>query len=149
MTGNRYYQIYGQPAVRLPSADPLYKSQKILKFDDIFRLNISNFIYLTLNGESPPNSNTWFVYNHNIHSYETRNDTHIINNDYFDPGTVEPSTSLRPFRSNLVNYGDKLIKVNGPKIWNDLPDTIRESTSIFTFKLHLKIYFISKYSGHH
>ena len=109
---------------------------------------VSNFIYLTLNGESPPNFNTWFVYNHNIHSYATRNDTHIINNDYFDPGTVEPSTSLRPFRSNLVNYGDKLIKVNGPKIWNDLPDTIRESTSIFTFKLHLKTYFISKYNGH-
>ena len=147
MSGNKYYQTYGEPAVPLPSADPLYKSLDILKFDDIFRLNISSFIYQTLDGESPPIFNEWFTYSHDVHFHATRNDTEIVRDHYFDVGTEVPTTSLRPIRSNLVNYGDKLIKVNGPLIWNRLPHNIRECTSIFIFKNHLKKHFLSQYTS--
>ena len=146
MTGKQYYQIYGEPAVPLPSADPLYKTLNILKFDDIFYLNISTFIFQTLDGESPQIFDDWFTYVHDIHIHATRSDTHIIRDNYFDVGNEIPTTSLRPVRSNLVHYGDKLIKVNGPQIWNRLPHGIRESNSIFIFKDHLKKYFLSQYA---
>ena len=146
MTGNQYYQIYGEPAVPLPSSDPLYKILNILKFDDIFYLNISTFIFQTLDGESPQIFDDWFTYVHDVHFHATRSDTHITRDNYFDVGTEIPTTSLRPVRSNLVHYGDKLIKVNGPLIWNRLPHSIRESNSIYIFKDHLKKYFLSQYA---
>ena len=147
MSGKQYYQIYGEPAVPLPSADPLFKSLDILKFDDIFRLNIATFIFQTLDGESPSIFHDWFTYIHDVHSHATRSDREIIRDDYFDVGIEVPTTSLRPVRSHLLHYGDKLIKVNGPIIWNRLPHNIRESTSIFIFKNHLKKYFLSQYTS--
>ena len=47
MTGNRYFQIYGETSGPLPSAEPLYKELNILKFHDIFDLNVAKFIYST------------------------------------------------------------------------------------------------------
>ena len=146
MTGNRYYQIYGEPTGPLPSAGPLFKSLAILEFGDIFRLNIAAFIYLTLEEETPQNFHGWFQYGNDIHSHAVRSNTQIIQDDHFDVGTEVPTTNLRPVRSHLVHYGDKLIRVSGPLIWNGLPGDIRECTSIFTFKDHLKKYFISQYS---
>ena len=105
MTGNQYYQIYGEPPVPLPSADPLYKSLEVLKFDDIFKFNIASFIYQTLDGESPQIFDDWFTYNHDVHFHATRNDTVILRDHYFDVGNEVPTTSLRPVRSKLgVNY---------------------------------------------
>ena len=72
MTGKQYYQIYGEPAVPLPSADPLYKTLNILKFDDIFYLNISTFIFQTLDGKTPQIFDDWFTYVHDIHIHATR-----------------------------------------------------------------------------
>ena len=52
MTGNQYFQIYGEPAGPLPSAEPLFKELNILKLQDVFDLNIAKFIY-SLSGLSP------------------------------------------------------------------------------------------------
>ena len=53
MTGNQYFQIYGEPAGPLPSAEPLFKELRILNFRDTFDLNVAKFIYSTLSGLSP------------------------------------------------------------------------------------------------
>ena len=61
MSGCQYFQIYGEPAVPLPASEPLFKNLKILRFSDVFTLNISKFIYLTLLGLSPAIFSSWFT----------------------------------------------------------------------------------------
>ena len=41
LTGNKYFQIYGEPSTPLPTAEPLFKTLEILKFDDIFKFSIA------------------------------------------------------------------------------------------------------------
>ena len=48
-----YFQLYGEESGPLPSAEPLFKKLEILKFEQIFQLNIVNFVFSTLCYESP------------------------------------------------------------------------------------------------
>ena len=43
------------------------------------------------------------------------------------------------------NYGVKLLKVKGPRVWNALPNSIKNMTSIYAFSKKLKLYYISEY----
>ena len=43
-------------------------------------------------------------------------------------------------KTNTVRYGDRAISVAGPKIWNDLPNSLRQEKSFNLFKLNLKTY---------
>ena len=52
-------------------------------------------------------------------------------------------------KSRLVNYGDKLIKVYGPLLWNSIPEEIQDASSVQTFKLYLKKYFLGSYKSPH
>ena len=47
LTGNRYFQIYGEDAAPLARSEPLFKTLDILKFNDIFKVSIAKFIYCT------------------------------------------------------------------------------------------------------
>ena len=42
-------------------------------------------------------------------------------------------------------YGDKCFSVLGPKLWNNLPRSLREVNSVQIFKKHLKTYLFPKY----
>ena len=68
LTGNQYFQVYGETPGPLPSADPLFKELKILKFKDILKMNICKFVYLTLSNDSPSPFANWFTYNHQVHN---------------------------------------------------------------------------------
>ena len=46
-------------------------------------------------------------------------------------------------RSNLKTYGDRAFSVCAPKLWNCLPDFIRRSPSVSTFKSSLKTYLLN------
>ena len=59
---------------------------------------------------------------------------------------VEKTNNLHNVGGRLDNYGAKLLKVLGPKIWNNIPLEIRKSKNIFLFKLRLKMYFINEYA---
>ena len=70
--------------------------------------------------------------NHQIHGYCTRfnfnvNDGIIINNLFV------PSS----------NYGLKQLKVNGPRIWNELPASLKNASCLNIFLKNLKMYYIS------
>ena len=60
-----------------------------------------------------------------------------------------PSRSLRSTNSNclvvprtrLKTYGDRAFRVIGPKLWNQLPNHIKNSSSVSAFKRSLKTYF--------
>ena len=147
LTGNQYFQIYGEQAGPLPSAEPLFKELKLLNFKDAFDLNVAKFIYLTLAGQSPAIFNDWFSYTNNIHSHATTSSVTITRNQYFDAGTAEPTHNLFTKNSNLVKYGGKMIRVYGPKLWNSIPSVIQNSPSLSTFKIKLKNHFIDRYIG--
>ena len=51
---------------------------------------------------------------------------------------------LKQPRSRLRNYGDRSFSIAAPKLWNSLPDHIRNSTSLETFKKHLKTHLFTK-----
>ena len=144
LTGNQYFQIFGEPPGPLPSSSPLYKELKFLKFNDLFRMSVAKFVYLTLCEESPPVFNDWFTYI--SHSYATTSSTYITQNDYFDVGTEHPTYTLNVKKSKLSNYGCKMIRVSGPLIWNELPFIIQDASSIQTFKINLKNFFVDKYN---
>ena len=144
LTGNQYFQVYGEPPGPLPSSTPLYKELKFLKFDDIFKMSVAKFVYLTLCEESPPVFSDWFTYIN--HSYATTTSTYISQNNLFDVGTEHPTYTLNVKKSKLVNYGDKMIRTMGPLIWNDLPFDIQDASSVQTFKIHLKSLLINKYN---
>jgi hypothetical protein len=58
----------------------------------------------------------------------------------------KPGRSLRSASSNLLvepkssmkTYGDRAFSVAGPRLWNDLPSSIKDSRSISSFKKALK-----------
>ena len=145
LTGNQYFQIYGQPPGPLPSSEPLFKKLEILKFVDIFKLNIANFVYSTLDMESPRVFDDWFMFTHEIHDHSTRAGADIIQREYFDVGHSEPSLTLHT-KGSHNNYGAKMIKVYGPILWNGIPENIQKSTSINTFKMYLKLHFLAQYN---
>ena len=48
-------------------------------------------------------------------------------------------------RSKLKSYGDRAISVFAPRLWNDVPDSIRCSKDISSFKRNLKTYLFKRY----
>ena len=48
LTGNKYFQIYGEPSIPLPSSEPLFKTLEILKFEDIFKMSTLFFFIRTI-----------------------------------------------------------------------------------------------------
>ena len=44
-----------------------------------------------------------------------------------------------------TNYGLKQLKVNGPRIWNELPSYLKNTLSLNLFLKYLKAYYISTY----
>ena len=145
LTGNKYFQIYGEEAAPLPRSEPLFKTLEILKFDDIFKVNIAKFVYLTLAHEKTPVFWEWFTYSHLIHNHATSSSTQINRTHFFDVGTVEQTKCLFTKRSHLVNFGGKMIQVYGPILWNSLPKEIHDSTSLPVFRNNIKKYLLAQY----
>ena len=145
LTGNRYFQIYGEEAAALPRSEPLFKTLEILKFEDLFKASIAKFVYSTLAQENPTVFWDWFTYSHLIHNHATSSSTNVVRTHYFDVGTAEQTKFLFTKRSHLVNYGGKMIQVFGPVLWNSLPREIHDSPSLHTFKNRIKNHFISLY----
>ena len=50
-------------------------------------------------------------------------------------------------RTNMKTLGDRAFSVIAPKSWNDLPDIIRQSPSLSTFKSVLKTHLFKKTFG--
>lgn len=141
LSGVQYFQIYGQDPGPLPSSEPLFKKLLILKLGDIFKLNIANFVYSTLDFESPQIFHDWFVFNYEVYDHNTRSSSVIVRENHFDIGAAEQSLTLHTKRFNNL-YGKNTIKVSGTTIWNSIPDVIQKSPSIYSFKSKLKNYFL-------
>ena len=108
--------------------DPIFHNLKRLKIADIHTFHTAIFMYKFSTNTLPKSFQNIFVYNRNIHSYPTRHssDLHLTN-----PKIV---------------IAHKSIRHHGPDVWNDLPDNIKHSATLYSFKASLKKHLISKYS---
>ena len=92
--------------------EPIFVKLKFLKVEDIYKYQVSKFVFKYINRTSPVQFHDWFKLSHEIHDHSTRsnfnaNEGLIINNLFV------PSAST-------TNYGLKQLKINGPRIWNKL-----------------------------
>ena len=56
----------------LHPTDSLFYKLEIMKVQDVFKLQVSKFIFDCLHLYTPANFHNWFTLNHHIHSYNTR-----------------------------------------------------------------------------
>ena len=122
-----------------PPSDPLFSKMEIIKIQDIFKINVSKFIFKCLNKSNPINFHSWFIISSQVNKHNTRS-------MYID---IEKSITTRtlfiPF-SRTTHYGLKQLKVQGPKIWNNIPSLIRNHHSIKNFLKEFKDYIIKSYN---
>ena len=67
--------------------------------------------------------------------------------------SYKPTRSLRSLSRNLLaiphsklkSYGDHTFSVCAPKLWNDIPEIIKCSVNLYTFKRNLKTYLFKRY----
>ena len=105
-----------------PSSNPIFFKEQVLKVFDIFKMRIAQFIYSCLNKTSPVNFHSWFKLTMQIHSHNTRSQYIEIRKSISTNNLFIPS-------ARTSHYGLKLIKVQGPKIWNEIPPLTRNINS--------------------
>ena len=101
----------------LAHTDPLFSRTGILKVHDIYRLNVALYMFEARHSG---------IFDRN-HQYATRS--------YQD---------LVPFNNRLTVTGNSL-RVNGPIIWNTIPQEIRNLPTLSIFKKRYKKHLLSTY----
>ena len=112
----------------LSHTNPLFNRLKVLKIHDINTLQIAIFMFKYNYDMLPPVFTNFFSYNSNFHSYPTRtcNNMHLNN----------PKILL----------AHKTLRHHGPDIWNTLPNTLKQITSLTLFKRSIKEVLINQYT---
>ena len=131
MTYNDMYPTVCGPLI---SSDPTFVKLESLKVFDIYQFQVSKFIFKCINKIAPVNFQNWFSINHERYGYCTSSTINIMDgkktNNLFIP------------TARTSNYGMKLLKVEGPRIWNALPNSIKNTTFVFSiFSLQKNFYF--------
>ena len=111
-------------------SNPIFKSSKLLKLDDLLKLNILSFVYKTTNNLIPSCFQGYFTYNSIIHGYETCQ--------------VERGDLYKKHRKTTM-YGLRSMEYHGSSLWNNTPTCIRVSQSNSLFRNKLKTYIIDQY----
>ena len=91
------------------SNNNLYYSSKLLKIEDLYKLEIAKFMYLYEDNKLPPLFGDYFLPLKKIHCHNTRSSS---SNKY-----------LLPFFS--TNKAQTIINYTGIKIWNKIPDSLK------------------------
>lgn len=110
------------------SADPYYGILRLLKFNDIFKLKAASFIYEIINNPSniPEPFQDYVIQASKVHNYNTR---------YANKQNLQ-----RP--RARTNYGSHTFKFISSKIWETVPDYIKNSRSLFSFKNTYKAFLL-------
>ena len=134
LTFNDAYPTVHGPLI---SSDPIFSKLETLKITDVYKYQVSKFIIKCINNIAPIHFQNWFVMSHTLHGYHTRSNVNITD------GTKINNLFLPSART--TNYGLKQLKVNGPRIWNTLPNNIKNSSNLHAFLSKLKYHYISEY----
>ena len=116
-------------------SNPLFYKLELHKIYDIFKINLSKFIFKCLNKMTPVNFHNWYQLTSVLNRHDTRSKFVNIEN------SVKTKTLFVP-SARTSHYGLKLLKVLGPKIWNTLPPLLRINESINNFNLKVKKHLI-------
>ena len=109
------------------SAPPLYKQTSVPRLDDMYKIELSKFMYLHYHKSLPLRLLSLFQSNDNTHNYNTRHckDPHILRR-----------------KSHVHNS----FIAKGPELWLSLPESTKLCPSIVSFKLKMKLGLISEYA---
>ena len=102
----------------LEHSRPLFKQMNILNIYDMIKLRISEYVYRNLNSN---------IFQRLRHQHNTRG----------RDGLIIPVHALDTFKRSLA--------YSGPKIWNNIPEEIKNKTTLSGFKSALKRELLSKY----
>ena len=119
-------------------SNPLFYEMDILKIYDVFKLQVSKFIFDCIHLNTPSIFHNWFTLNYTVHNYNTRS-------TFFDIENLLNSNNLFIINARTTHYGLKLLKVSGPKIWNSIPKQMRNVQSVNSFKLLFKKHLLAQY----
>ena len=112
---------------------------EMLKIHDIFKLMISKFIFNCLNEKNPINFHSWYKLTTLSNNHNTRSKFVDIENDVTTRTLNIPSV-------RTTHCGLKLLKVQGSKIWNKLPPSLRIFESLNSFIREYKKDLINTYN---
>ena len=106
-------------------SNPLFKNLKLLKFNDICKVNLAAFVFKTLNN----------LITHSIQ----------FNARFIGPYNLR---NIPPLEIPFVRdrQSQMFIPVRGALLWNNIPENIRSARSLFTFKKNIKSYYMSEYN---
>ena len=108
----------------------LHHDLKVLKVEDAYRFNLAKFVFKQQNNLLPDIFKNHYVKIYETHGHKTRqNELLKIDNT--------------PMNSQ---HREKLSKIIGAKIWNEIPQEIRKAKTLATFKLKCKAYYINRYN---
>ena len=113
----RYYRL-----------DNFYLNHRILKVQELYQLEIAKFMHSHSHGNLPACFTSFFVESRFLHNYTTR----------FSSSRNYNITNFR------TNRGQRSIQFLGPKVWNQVPNEIR-NVSKQTFKNEMKRLIFSRY----
>ena len=100
--------------------EPIFRELYIMKFEFLNKFLTGLFMFKIMNNLLPAFCQDLFIVNQDIHHYDTRQ-----------------KHNLHIFRYR-VNTSLFSIKINGPRIWNELPISLRTLSSLYAFKSKLK-----------
>ena len=110
--------------------NPLFTKLKLLKLCEIYSYFMCIFIYKYINSQLPSNIfDAFFTLTTSIHDYKTRH-----------------HSNLRPALHN-TKASSFCIRVQGPKIWNSIPQDIKDCKLLNPFKYKLKNYLLATYQN--
>lgn len=112
----------------LAHSRPLFHQLKTLTLFDINSLHSLLFIYKYLNNMLPHSFQNFYTLNNAVHSYPTRSSSYIH--------LVNPKLLI----------AHKSIRHHGPDLWNPLPEVIKSSTTLSSFKSKVKTMLLSEYA---
>mgnify|MGYP001950330936 CR=1 FL=1 len=106
-----------------------FRENRILKLEDQYRVQISNYIYKILNSDIDNEISTKIKSNIKTHSHDTRCEEMLI-----------VSQICKSRTKNCIFH-------NGIKIWNSLPYSVKNSNSFFKLKKLIKTHFLESYKN--
>ena len=103
----------------------LYRKFKILKLNDLYKIELSKFVYSYISKYTPKYFNDYFIEfkNANVHNARSSSRRNLI---------------LPLYATNRVQ---KSIKFQGAKLWNSLPFSLKQSSRRKFLKTHKELIF--------
>ena len=112
------------------SVTHLLAENKLLRIEDIFKLELGKFMFNFNKDSLPNNFNSYFKKTNTVHNYNTR----LAKNNYFLP------------RKNKKR-GQRSLSFLGCKLWSEIPDNLKNCPTILNFKYNYQKILLGKYGS--